>query len=160
MYIVLTTLPHYLILLVPLRCNSVLATAYPWLIGSTTTASALWHASQLLNSEFVPFLYVLDYSLTGLWFITDLVLAASTWDLGVFMQVLYLNLATGFLHEIQKQYMREQYDYYHSLWHLLSAAKGIAVALLLQCPAYNGGQKIGNLPYNSLYLDKDSICQV
>ena len=155
MSLILTTLPHYLILLVPLHCNGLLATAYPWLVGSTTTASALWHASQLWNSEIAGFLGLLDYGLTGLWTIADIILAVQTGDPVICIQIFYLNLAIYVLHQGRPDYL-----FWHSVWHLASAAKGIAIALLLQCISDQGRQEIGDMPYNSLVLDKDRVCQV
>lgn len=153
MLLVLTTLSHFLILLVPI-CRTPL---YPWLITTGTLASVAWHATEERSLLFA----LLDHSLAVLWSLSDIVLAAQREDLGLFVQVFYLNVATFALHQIQEAYVRNrnQYIYFHSLWHLLSAAKGIAVALLLQCPD-QGRQEIGDVPNNTLVLYKDHVCQI
>lgn len=157
MYLVLTTLLHSLILLVPLHSSSPLVTLYSYCIGCTTLVSALWH----WNQEPKNFLYALDYGLTALWTVLDLTLAVLKWDFGVLLQVAYLNVGTFAHHELQKPYTRDRnaYIYYHSAWHLLSVTKGIAVAFLLQCPN-QGSQEVGNLPNNSLILYENRICQI
>jgi len=153
MLLVLTTLSHFLILLVPI-CRTPL---YSWIVTTGTLASVAWHATEERSLLFA----LLDHSLAVLWSLSDLVLAAQLEDLGIFIQVFYLNVATFALHQIQEAYVqnRNQYIYFHSLWHLLSAAKGIAVALLLQCPN-QGSQEIGDVPNNTLVLYKDRVCQI
>jgi hypothetical protein len=152
MALVLTAAAHYLILLVPAP-----SPLYPWFVSCTTTASILMHAD-----EEVQLFYVIDYGLTGGWVLLDLLLAMITYDLGIMIQVAYLNLAIFALHEFQKASVqnRRDYVYYHSLWHLLSAAKGIAVALLLQNPAHQGRQEIGDVPYDVTIFNKYRIGQV
>jgi len=150
--LLVTAAAHYLILLVPAP-----SPLYPWFVASTTTASILMHAD-----ERVQLFYIIDYGLTGGWVLLDLLLATITFNIGILLQVGYLNLAIFALHEFQKASVqnRRDYVYYHSLWHLLSAAKGIAVALLLQNPAHQGRQEIGDMPYDVTIFNKYRIGQV
>jgi len=152
MALLVTAAAHYLVLLMPAPNPY-----YPWLVASTTTASILWH-----GNEQVPLFYVIDYGLTAVWVLTDLLLATLTFDLAILLQIGYLNLAIFALHEFQKAYMldRRDYVYYHSLWHLLSAAKSIAITLLLHNPSDNGSQEIGDVPYDSFVFEKYRVCQI
>ena len=154
MLLVLTTLSHFLILLVPMPCQTPL---YPWIVTTGTLASVAWHATEERSLLFA----LLDHSLAVLWSLSDIMIAAQIEDLGLFIQVFYLNVATFALHQLQEAFVknRDQYIYSHSLWHLLSAAKGVAVALLLQCPN-QGSQEIGDMPHNTLVLYKDRVCQI
>lgn len=158
MYLVLTTLAHLPILLIPLHCPSPLTALYPYVIGSTVTVTALWH----WNREPKNLLYAFNYGCTAIWITLDIVLALLKQDFTIFILVAYLNVATFAHHEFQKPFLQDRatYIYYHSLWHLLSVAKGIAVALLLQCPAYQGRQEIRDMPNNTLDLYKYGVCQV
>jgi hypothetical protein len=158
MYLALTTLAHLSILLIPLHCPSPLTALYPYVIGSTVTVAALWH----WNQEPKNFLSTLNHGCTAIWITLDIILALLKRDFTIVVLVAYLNVATFAHHEFQKPFLRDRgtYIYYHSLWHLLSVAKGIAVALLLQCPAYQGGQEIRDMPNNSLVFYEYGICQI
>jgi hypothetical protein len=72
------------------------------------------------------------------WFLLDIVHAYTYHTWMVFVQVLYLNIVVAAIHsvyEATKNTDRNAYIIQYSLWHILSAAKCIAVASLLQCPA-------------------------
>ena len=146
MLLVLTALSHFLILLVPMGC---LPPVYSSVVAANTALSAAWYATE----EQSAILGAFYHSLSALWATFDIVFAAKTGDVAIILQILYLTLAPFALHRIQQIYIRDQtqYIYYHSLWHLLSAGKGIAVVLLLQCPD-QGGQEIGNMPNNTIVL--------
>jgi hypothetical protein len=167
MYLILSTFVHLAALAVPQYCHNPLHETYRWIILLSTLASAAWH----LTNESNRTLYILDYGLAGLWVIWDIALGLQTMQTVSFIQILYLNAGIFALHQIQARMIkdRQNYIYYHSLWHLMSAGKAVAVALLvqcscyddlLQCPASQWGQKVGYLPYSIIQLHKHNVCQI
>ena len=167
MYLVLSTFFHLTALAVPQYCHDPLHETYKWIILLSTLASAAWHLTKESNRT----LYILNYGLASLWTTWDIVLGLQTMQLAPFVQILYLNAGIFTLHQIQGRMIKDRQHYilYHSLWHLLSAGKAVAVALLvqcschedlLQCPANHWGQKVGYLPYSIIQLHKHNVCQV
>jgi hypothetical protein len=131
MWLLLTTQLHLLTLFVPSTCASSL---YPPVIIAATLASTLWH----LTEEQVLWITSLDMALAFAWFLLDLVHAYTYHTWMVWIQVIYLNIVVAAIHRIYeatKNTDRNAYIIQHSLWHVFSAAKCIAVASLLQCPA-------------------------
>jgi len=100
-------------------------------IMAATTLSFLWH----LTRERAPVLMGLNYAVAGLWAILDITYAYTFHDLETIIQVIYLNLVVAAIHKVHESIRthRTAYVYNHSLWHLLSATKCMAVALLLRC---------------------------
>jgi len=95
-------------------------------------ASSLWH----FTGKEVLWITTLDMALALSWFLFDILyaLAYHTWI--TFIQVLYLNIVVAVIHmiyESTKNTDRNTYIVHHSLWHILSAAKCLAVASLIQC---------------------------
>ena len=83
---------------------------YSLLVLATTATSFAWHRTRESNMR----LGLLDYGLAGVWFFAD---ASLNW------QTIPLNLAIALLHTLMADH--------HAAWHLLSAAKAIAVTQLL-----------------------------
>lgn len=126
--LVLTTLPHFLTLLVPLNCEGPLYAPYPWFVLMSTCLSVLWH----LDAERRRFCS-LDILFAGLWGTYDILLSTTSGNLNILFMVGFLNFSICVLsHLIHKN--QPSYVWNHSIWHLLSATKCIAVAQLLQCP--------------------------
>ena len=115
---VVTTLPHYLSVL-PLLSSYPDTELYIHIVWISTTLSVLWH----LQGEPFNYLYYLDYLGAGLW--TGYELYASTDNLSMTTQVAVLNLIVFLLNMNPGS---EHYYVYHSLWHLMSAAKCFYVA--------------------------------
>jgi hypothetical protein len=125
--LVLSTLPHFLTLLVPLNCGGGIHSPYPWVILVSSTLSVLWH----LDAEHRRFC-ALDILFAGLWGTYDILLSAMTGNFNIVLTVGFLNFSICILsHHIHKN--QRSYVWNHSIWHLLSAAKCIAVAQLLRC---------------------------
>jgi hypothetical protein len=82
-------------------------------------------------------LTIANMMLATIWGLLDILYAYKFHNWFVLMQVIYLNTVVTLIHifyEKQKQTLnRRTYIINHSLWHVLSAAKCVAVALLLQC---------------------------
>jgi len=95
-------------------------------------ASTLWH----LTEEKVLWITSLDMTFAFTWFLLDIIHATTYHTWTTFIQVLYLNIAVAVIHmvyESTKNADRNAYIVHHSLWHVLSAAKCLAVASLIQC---------------------------
>jgi len=130
MWLLLTTQLHLLTLFVPPECESQFD-MYPPVIIVSTLASTLWH----LTGEQVPWITALDMTFAMLWFLLDIIYAYGFHDFSVLVQVVYLNTAIAAIHITLEMYKenRRAYILNHSLWHILSAAKCLAIASLLRC---------------------------
>ena len=115
---VVTTLPHYLSVL-PLLLSYPNTAVYIHIVWMSTTLSVLWH----LQGEPINYLYYLDYLGATLW--TSYELYASTGNLSMTAEVAVLNLIVFLLNMNPGS---DHYHVYHSLWHLMSAAKCFYVA--------------------------------
>ena len=133
-----TSLLHLTTLLVPIQCVPVSKDIYPKIVILATITSYALHVS---NESFIPFT-VANFMLATIWFFLDLLYAYQFHNVFTVIQVLYLNTVVGLIYIIyEKQTLnRRTYIANHSLWHILSAAKCVAVALLLQCHPDNIGQ--------------------
>jgi hypothetical protein len=133
-----TSLLHLTTLLVPIQCVPVSKDIYPKIVILATITSYALHVS---NESFMPFT-VMNYMLATLWFLLDLLYAYQFHNWFVVIQVLYLNTVVALIHRIYEKHTlnRSTYIANHSLWHILSAAKCVAVALLLQCHPHNVSQ--------------------
>ena len=131
MWLPLTTLFHFGPLWVPHECFQSSLDPYPKVVMAATIMSFLWH----LTGEKVPILTVLDYTFASLWCVCDILYASIFQDGETIVQVIYLNLVVATIHRAYESIKtdRETYVYNHSLWHLLSATKCMAIAFLLRC---------------------------
>jgi hypothetical protein len=137
-----TTLLHLSALLFPTECYPSKLDAYPLIISISVFLSVLWH----LTGEEVPLFTVLNMTFAGFWFILDLHHAIKFHSNTVLIQVLYLNISVAFIHmvcesskmrtAIHTPLNRRHYILQHSIWHILSAAKSVAVMMLLHCDSH------------------------
>jgi hypothetical protein len=129
----LTSLLHLTTLLVPIQCVPASKDIYPKIVILATITSCAWHSTH----ESVMALTVADMMLATIWGLLDILYAYKFHNWVVLVQVIYLNTVVALIHrfyETQTQKLsRRTYVINHSLWHVLSAAKCVAVALLLQC---------------------------
>jgi hypothetical protein len=95
---------------------------YSLLVSSSTTASIFWH----LKNEPHDWSFWLDYGLAGAWTLVDIGLA---YEKDVLRDVLLLQAIAIVTNKIVER--SSNYNLYHSLWHILSACKCIAVAAML-----------------------------
>jgi len=126
--LVISTLLHYVTLFVPLQCTDYVYLPYPWIVFISTTLSVLWH----MDAE-GPRFYKYNYFFAGLWAFYDMLLSGMTQNKETIVVVFFLNLSIFILGNMQHT-NRRAYILNHSIWHLLSGAKCITVATLLQCP--------------------------
>ena len=98
---------------------------------SATVLSFMWH----MTEEKDAVLGALDMTCAFLWALLDVFYAHTFHNWITVIQVVYLNIAIASIHWIHEcaRMDRSAYIFHHSLWHLLSATKCVAVALLLQC---------------------------
>ena len=138
MFLYLTSLLHLLTLLVPNQCIPPTVDIYPNIVLLSTITSFAWHLS---DESFMP-ITIADNLLSIIWCFLDLLYAYKFHSWFVLIQVLYLNTVVSLIHRIYEKYKldRRTYIINHSLWHILSASKCVAVALLLQCHSNNIGQ--------------------
>jgi len=114
--LVLTTLPHYI---VPYIYRE--SPTYTIICLISSTLSVAWH----MQGEPAGIVCLADYLGAGVWFLADMHVAVQK---GLRDRVLAVNVGILLLNLIPVG--PEYYPYYHSLWHLLSAAKCCAVAYL------------------------------
>jgi len=138
MFLYLTSLLHLLTLLVPNQCIPPTVDIYPNIVLLSTITSFAWHLS---DESFMP-ITIADNLLSIIWCFLDLLYAYKFHSWFVLIQVLYLNTVVSLIHRIYEKHKldRRTYIINHSLWHILSASKCVAVALLLQCHSNNIGQ--------------------
>jgi hypothetical protein len=117
-WLVVSTLPHYLSVF-PLLLSYPNTAPYIYIVWMSTTLSVLWH----LQGEPINYLYYLDYLGATLW--TSYELYTSTGNLSMTAEVSVLNLIVFLLNMNPGS---DHYHVYHSLWHLMSAAKCFYVA--------------------------------
>ena len=133
MFLELTSLLHLTTLLVPIQCVPVSKDIYPKIVILATITSCAWHSTH----ESVMPLTIANTMLATIWGLLDILYAYKFHNWFVLVQVIYLNTVIALIHrfyETQKQTLnRRTYIVNQSLWHILSAAKCVAVALLLQC---------------------------
>jgi len=90
---------------------------YVNIICLSTTTSIIWHYFNILLG--------LDYLLAGIWFCLDII-----WGLLLNQpQIIYLNLIIFLLNIIITS--MNNYVFYHSIWHVLSAIKCIYITYIL-----------------------------
>ena len=133
MLLELTSLLHLTTLLVPIQCVPLSKDIYPNIVILATITSCARH----LSDESIMPLTIANMMLATIWSLLDILYAYKFHNWFVLIQVIYLNTVVTLIHifyEKQKQTLnRRTYIINHSLWHVLSAAKCVAVALLLQC---------------------------
>jgi len=131
MLLSLTTLFQLGPLWIPHECFYSVLDPYPQVVMIATILSFLWH----LTGERAPVLMALNYTFAGIWAMLDITYAYTFHDLETIIQVVYLNLVVATIHRLHESIrtQRAAYVYNHSLLHLLSTTKCMAVALLLRC---------------------------
>jgi hypothetical protein len=112
--LVLTCSLHYLAIPIILNKHQV----YALTIFLATTLGIIWHTFDILM--------VLDYIITGLWVLQDLYWSYRLKSNDIILLnliVFILNLMTNFTND---------YIYYHSIWHVISAIKCIYIAFKIK----------------------------
>jgi hypothetical protein len=114
----LTTLTHLFAL--PLAPTY----TYSSLVLASTGVSFIWHWKNKEGES----LKHLDYQLAALWGFTDLLLAEQS---GHFVNVLLVSSLVAACGMFTETLPVASYDLWHSLWHLLSAARACYVVFLI-----------------------------
>ena len=121
-WLVITTLPHFLTLLVSPT------PFYSLIVFSSSSLSVLWHfKNEGANST----LGILDHLLAGLWFVADFYYFTFTSNFALMFAansfVFLLNLLVSKLDRLNII----PYSIGHSVWHIVSSAKSVILAYIL-----------------------------
>jgi hypothetical protein len=121
--LIISTLPHYLAIYPVVSVYKTYTSEYIHTILVSSTLSILYHAYEESN----PIVTVLDYCAAFVWIAYDIKLSIDTkkWN-----QILFLNGLICILN-LSVIYTKN-YVLFHSLWHLLSAAKCFYVSTLIK----------------------------
>lgn len=122
---VLTTLLHYLAIPCIRNVNLPHRAEYMCFIYLSTTVSVAWH----MGGEMYNWIMAIDYLLAILWTLFDFILSGP-----YFWTVFCLNTGILFLNagvELISQGDYQSYEFYHSVWHVLSALKAMYIANLI-----------------------------
>lgn len=114
--LVVSTLPHFYVLLYTLP------NPYTLIVLHSCFLSVAWH-SETPHTRLVG---IIDYALAGAWQAAD---TWYFWDTPYFWTVICCN-SIVFLCNQAVDKLKISYDIWHSVWHLVSAAKAIYVASL------------------------------
>jgi hypothetical protein len=121
--LVISTLPHYLAIYPVVSVYKTYTSEYIHIILASSTLSIVYHIYEESN----PFLTFLDYLVAFVWLAYDLKLSMDTKQ---WKQILFLNGLICTLN-LSVTYTKN-YVLFHSLWHLLSAAKCFYVSTLIK----------------------------
>jgi hypothetical protein len=130
---VISTLPHYLSI-IPLHPHDMYD--YKTAILVSSTISVVWH----VYGEPANIMLVFDYVAACSWGFYELYYAPEKDELKIYMMniaIILLNLTV---------YSFANYDLYHSLWHILSAAKCFYVATII---SQSRSLRLSGSPYPS-----------
>jgi hypothetical protein len=116
--LVFSTLPHYI---AAIMVGSEWA-LYKYIIIASTTLSVAWHAT---GSCATSWLGILDHVAAAAWFAADCYYLYNHLAL-----VLVLNILSAALNAVASR-SNISYEYIHSIWHLVNAAKSIYLARIL-----------------------------
>jgi hypothetical protein len=125
--LLVTSALHYLAI-IPILCKSyktyVGVHQYYRIYANTiilaTTFSILWHYYNTIG------LQLADYYLAGIWFLQDI-----GWSLEINkLRIIILNIIIFGLNIIINY--SDNYEYYHSIWHVLSTIKCIYISYLIR----------------------------
>lgn len=120
-WLILSTLPHYVSILPVLSFYKTYTSGYVHIIGISTTLSIFYH----LVDESEPAITFLDYFAAYIWFLFDLKYA---YHLNI-MKIVWLNSLIFYMNQSIPN--NEDYEFFHSLWHLFSAGKCYYVSTLI-----------------------------
>jgi hypothetical protein len=121
--LVISTLPHYLAIYPVVSVYKTYTSEYIHIILASSTLSIVYHVYKESN----PLLTFLDYLVAFVWLAYDVKLSMDTKQ---WKQILFLNGLICTLN-LSVTYTKN-YVLFHSLWHLLSAAKCFYVSTLIK----------------------------
>jgi hypothetical protein len=124
MILPLTTLFHILAVIPPLTSTHSFRHAYSAVIVATTILSGLWH----LKGQPEGVYQYLDYSFTTIWFFYDMGLMTRLPDMDK-AKILTISFFILCLHLVCSA--EQNYEIYHSVWHIASSMKCIYVSYML-----------------------------
>jgi hypothetical protein len=125
MYLVLSTLPHLFSIIPVAKYYRTHTFGYVNTIALSTFFSVLYH----LTGESNSLISFLDHLIAVWWFLYDLNMGYLYTDDPVFLKIFFVNILSGLINA-QTPY-DENYEVYHSYWHLLNAFKSFYISWLI-----------------------------
>jgi len=131
--LVLSTLPHYICILIIHGVDddlSISSCFYSSVVLISSTLSLMWH----LYREPISLIYWLDYGFAVMWVAVEMLMALAETSISIVLTILLLNIFVAFTNQISDYlavFRVITYTYGHSIWHLLSSCKCIFVAIIL-----------------------------
>ena len=127
MYLVVTTIPHFLSILPLANYYNTHAYGYINVIAISSLASMLYHAYEEAN----PVINFLDYLCAGVWCLYDMYMCCAYANRTTLFKILLGN-AIVFSINVQITHASSFYQLQHSLWHLVNAYKCFYVSNLIK----------------------------
>jgi hypothetical protein len=119
-----TTLFHFLAVIPPLATTHPFRYAYSAVVATTTILSAVWH----LKGQPEGVYQYLDYSFITIWFFYDMGFMARLPDMDK-AKIITISFFILCLHLVCSA--EQNYEVYHSLWHIASSIKCVYVSYML-----------------------------
>ena len=129
---VMTTFFHYVPYMILALSNHTVLELYAILTFVSTTLSVLYHFDNR-EQDTTTLIYKLDHLGAGLWFLADIGLSLYLSNYLLLLFVLLSNGFVGILHhtiQLEREYRYNEYEWSHSVWHIISATKATILAVL------------------------------
>jgi len=128
----MTTFFHYLPYMILALSNHLVLELYALVTFVSTTLSVLYHFDNR-EQDTTTLIYKLDHLAAGLWFLADVGLSLYLSNYSLLAFVLLANGFVGILHhtiQLERHYRYHEYEWSHSVWHIISATKATILAVL------------------------------
>ena len=129
---VTTTFFHYVPYMVLALSNHLVLELYAILTFVSATLSVLYHFDNR-EQDTTTLIYKLDHAFAGIWFLADVSLSLYLSNYLLLLFVLLSNGFVGILHhtiQLERIYRYNDYEWSHSIWHIISATKATILAVL------------------------------
>jgi len=128
MYLILSTLPHFLSIIPLIEYYSTYTFGYCNLIILSTTFSILYHYYQETNK----IITLIDYFLAYVWFVYDVYFGyayTNSFDLVI---IIFVNFISFIINIKIPKLMKDSYIINHSIWHIINSCKTIYVSFIIR----------------------------
>jgi hypothetical protein len=129
---VTTTFFHYVPYMVLALSNHLVLELYALVTFASTTLSVLYHFDNR-EQDTTTLIYKLDHIGAGVWCLADIGLSLYLSNYPLLLFVLLSNGFVGILHhtiQLEREYRYHDYEWSHSVWHLISATKATILSVL------------------------------
>jgi len=149
---VISTFFHYVPYMLLALSNNTVLELYAILIFISTTLSVLYHYDNR-EQDTTTLIYKVDHAFAGIWCLADIGLSLYLSNYYLLAFVLLSNGFVAVLHhtiQLEREYRYNEYEWSHSIWHIISATKATILAILFYlvtvhqeklklCPEPEGG---------------------